>query len=62
MIPRSVDYLWSSSSRITRTATKTETVEIVVKFDDVDFGRDGVSDDLYIDDLSVGDEFDRLGE
>lgn len=62
MIARSDDYLWSSSSRITWTATRSETVEIVVKFDDTDHGKDGVAYDLYIDDLSVDDEFDRPGE
>lgn len=62
MIARSDDYIWSSSSRITWTATRSETVEIVVKFDDTDHGKDGVAYDLYIDDLSVDDEFDRPGE
>ena len=62
VIARSDDYLWSSSSRITWTAANTETVEIVVKVDDVDFGENGVEYNLYIDNLSVDDEFDRPGE
>lgn len=62
ILDRSDDFLSSKASSITWRASKDETISIIVKSDSKDIDFDGIDYDLYIDNLSLGDDFSSEGK